>query len=167
MHDRSGCHVKATRTDCSVIWGMCTGEADRPWFDSTGTGARDVDHVVTTAEMAKIIKDKGIDLVSFSCFLFEFTMHVHFALFVVCVGVVCTATFTLRSWLIMLINQHPEPHAYRSTSTQKYPVPVACHGMLWHRIPLGAGCPACSFSHSKIPGATCGVCLLHRIMSNV
>lgn len=43
---------------------LCAGEADRPWFDSTGTGARDVDHVITTAELAKIIKDKGIDLAS-------------------------------------------------------------------------------------------------------
>jgi len=40
------------------------GEADRPGNETAEAGVRDVDHVITTAEMAKIIKDKGIDLAS-------------------------------------------------------------------------------------------------------
>lgn len=47
---------------CSVM--PCTrkqGEADRPAGATTGL-ARDVDHVITTAELAKIFQDRGIDL---------------------------------------------------------------------------------------------------------
>lgn len=47
---------------CSVM--PCTrkqGEADRPWFNTTGS-ARDVDHVITTDELAKLFKERGIDL---------------------------------------------------------------------------------------------------------
>jgi iron only hydrogenase large subunit-like protein len=36
------------------------GEADRPWFATTGV-ARDVDHVITTVELAKILQAKGVD----------------------------------------------------------------------------------------------------------
>jgi len=37
------------------------GEADRPWFNTTGL-ARDVDHVITTAELGKIFVERGIKL---------------------------------------------------------------------------------------------------------
>lgn len=36
------------------------GEADRPWFATTGV-ARDVDHVITTVELAKAFQERGID----------------------------------------------------------------------------------------------------------
>ncbi len=36
------------------------GEADRPWFSTEDS--RDVDHVMTTAELAAIFQEKGIDL---------------------------------------------------------------------------------------------------------
>eukprot|EP00195_Chlamydomonas_chlamydogama_P017097 CAMPEP_0202897236 /NCGR_PEP_ID=MMETSP1392-20130828/6048_1 /ASSEMBLY_ACC=CAM_ASM_000868 /TAXON_ID=225041 /ORGANISM="Chlamydomonas chlamydogama, Strain SAG 11-48b" /LENGTH=501 /DNA_ID=CAMNT_0049582823 /DNA_START=206 /DNA_END=1711 /DNA_ORIENTATION=+ len=36
------------------------GEADREWY--TSAGARDVDHVITTVELAKIFQDRGIKL---------------------------------------------------------------------------------------------------------
>lgn len=36
------------------------GEADRPWFATTGV-ARDVDHVITTVELAKALQQSGID----------------------------------------------------------------------------------------------------------
>jgi iron-only hydrogenase group A len=36
------------------------GEADRPWFATTGV-ARDVDHVITTVELAKAFNEAGID----------------------------------------------------------------------------------------------------------
>lgn len=38
------------------------GEADRPWYNTADPAVRDVDFVITTAELAKIIKDKNIDL---------------------------------------------------------------------------------------------------------
>ena len=52
---------------CSVM--PCVrkqGEADRPWFetetpDDMGT-VRDVDHVMTTVELANILKERGINL---------------------------------------------------------------------------------------------------------
>jgi len=51
---------------CAVSIMPCTrkqSEADRPWFNTTGVdGVRDVDHVVTTAELAKIFQEKGINL---------------------------------------------------------------------------------------------------------
>lgn len=37
------------------------GEADRPWFNTTGV-ARDVDHVITTAELGKLFTERGIKL---------------------------------------------------------------------------------------------------------
>lgn len=37
------------------------GEADRPWMDTTGQ-ARDVDHVITTAELGKLLVEKGINI---------------------------------------------------------------------------------------------------------
>lgn len=37
------------------------GEADRPWFNTTGQG-RDVDHVITTAELGKVFVERGIKL---------------------------------------------------------------------------------------------------------
>lgn len=49
---------------CMVSVMPCTrkqGEADRPWFDTTGR-ARDVDHVVTTDELGKLFQSKGINL---------------------------------------------------------------------------------------------------------
>ena len=36
------------------------GEADRPWF--TTDESHDVDHVMTTAELATIFQERGIDL---------------------------------------------------------------------------------------------------------
>jgi iron only hydrogenase large subunit-like protein len=36
------------------------GEADRPWFATTGV-ARDVEHVITTVELAKALQERGID----------------------------------------------------------------------------------------------------------
>lgn len=36
------------------------GEADRPWFATTGV-ARDVQHVITTVELAKALQEQGID----------------------------------------------------------------------------------------------------------
>ena len=36
------------------------GEADRPWF--TTDESHDVDHVMTTMELATIFKERGIDL---------------------------------------------------------------------------------------------------------
>jgi iron only hydrogenase large subunit-like protein len=40
---------------------MESGEADRPWF-ACADGDREVDHVVTTVELANIFKLQGIDL---------------------------------------------------------------------------------------------------------
>ncbi|KAG2501622.1 hypothetical protein HYH03_000127 [Edaphochlamys debaryana] len=37
------------------------GEADRPWFEHT-EGVRDVDHVITTAELGNILKERNINL---------------------------------------------------------------------------------------------------------
>jgi iron only hydrogenase large subunit-like protein len=50
---------------CSVM--PCVrkqGEADRDWFvTEAGPGAvRDVDHVITTAELGKIFQERGINL---------------------------------------------------------------------------------------------------------
>jgi hypothetical protein len=41
-------------------WIILQGEADREWF-ATGN-ARDVDHVITTAELGKILVERGIKL---------------------------------------------------------------------------------------------------------
>ncbi|GIL80410.1 hypothetical protein Vretifemale_9616 [Volvox reticuliferus] len=38
------------------------GEADRDWYCSSGAGIRDVDHVITTAELGNILKERGINL---------------------------------------------------------------------------------------------------------
>ncbi|EFJ50358.1 iron hydrogenase [Volvox carteri f. nagariensis] len=38
------------------------GEADRDWFCSGGAGVRDVDHVITTAELGNILKERNINL---------------------------------------------------------------------------------------------------------
>lgn len=49
---------------CNVSVMPCVrkqGEADREWFNTTGL-ARDVDHVVTTAELGKIFSERGIKL---------------------------------------------------------------------------------------------------------
>nr|ADK77883.1 hydrogenase [Chlorella sp. DT] len=49
---------------CNVSVMPCVrkqGEADREWFNTTGL-ARDVDHVVTTAEVGKIFLERGIKL---------------------------------------------------------------------------------------------------------
>jgi iron only hydrogenase large subunit-like protein len=50
---------------CSVM--PCVrkqGEADRTWFTTEGGAGvvRDVDHVITTAELGKIFQEKGINL---------------------------------------------------------------------------------------------------------
>jgi len=52
---------------CSVM--PCVrkqGEADRPWFETEVPGSagvvRDVDHVITTAELGKIFQERGINL---------------------------------------------------------------------------------------------------------
>jgi len=49
---------------CNVSVMPCVrkqGEADREWFNTTGQ-ARDVDHVMTTAELGKIFVERGIKL---------------------------------------------------------------------------------------------------------
>eukprot|EP00878_Enallax_costatus_P003750 GHUV01003966.1.p1 GENE.GHUV01003966.1~~GHUV01003966.1.p1 ORF type:complete len:391 (+),score=137.76 GHUV01003966.1:476-1648(+) len=49
---------------CNVSVMPCVrkqGEADREWFNTTGL-ARDVDHVITTAEIGKILVERGIKL---------------------------------------------------------------------------------------------------------
>ncbi|WIA17085.1 hypothetical protein OEZ85_013984 [Tetradesmus obliquus] len=49
---------------CNVSVMPCVrkqGEADREWFNTTGL-ARDVDHVMTTAELGKIFVERGIKL---------------------------------------------------------------------------------------------------------
>nr|WNF20717.1 hydrogenase [synthetic construct] len=38
------------------------GEADREWFCVSEPGVRDVDHVITTAELGNIFKERGINL---------------------------------------------------------------------------------------------------------
>lgn len=38
------------------------GEADREWFCVSEPGVRDVDHVITTAELGNILKERGINL---------------------------------------------------------------------------------------------------------
>ncbi|GIL60598.1 hypothetical protein Vafri_15126 [Volvox africanus] len=38
------------------------GEADRDWYCSSGAGIRDVDHVVTTAELGNILKERNVNL---------------------------------------------------------------------------------------------------------
>ena len=57
---------------CSIM--PCTRkqeEADRPWQETDG--CRDVDHVITTVELAAMLKERGIDLTvsDNSCLLFE------------------------------------------------------------------------------------------------
>jgi iron only hydrogenase large subunit-like protein len=57
---------------CSVSVMPCVrkqGEADREWFvtdvvakEACGSTVRDVDHVMTTAELGKILVERGIDL---------------------------------------------------------------------------------------------------------
>lgn len=49
---------------CAVSVMPCVrkqGEADRPWFNTTGL-ARDVDHVITTVELGKVFVERGIKL---------------------------------------------------------------------------------------------------------
>nr|WNF20755.1 hydrogenase [synthetic construct] len=50
---------------CNVSVMPCVrkqGEADREWFNTTGAGGANVDHVMTTAELGKIFKERGINL---------------------------------------------------------------------------------------------------------
>ena len=43
-----------------TLFALSSGEADRPWF--TTEESHDVDHVLTTAELASIFQERGIDL---------------------------------------------------------------------------------------------------------
>nr|WNF20739.1 hydrogenase [synthetic construct] len=50
---------------CNVSVMPCVrkqGEADREWFNTTGAGGANVDHVMTTAELGKIFVERGIKL---------------------------------------------------------------------------------------------------------
>jgi iron only hydrogenase large subunit-like protein len=48
----------------SLVPLLAAGEADRPWFSTDGHHeSRDIDHVITTVELAQMFVEKNIDLV--------------------------------------------------------------------------------------------------------